>query len=246
MAFPSDSAENVAYTYDQSGHGYGIGRLTSVSDAAGTLSRSYDQFGNLVTDARTSGTVNLTTTYTYDAANRIASITYPSGAVLSYTHDTIGRITAVSAKPSGGSNTPVVSSVAYEAFGPYSGLTYGNSVAETRGFDQDYRLTRIADTGTSTLQSLAYAYYATNNVETITDGVTPSNSQNFSYDNLQRLSGAAGGYGSLAYTYNHDGNRLSETHGSTTTNYGYGTGSDLLATLSVSMPLKYPIRSGRK
>jgi YD repeat-containing protein len=43
MTFPADSAENVAYTYDQSGHGSGIGRLTSVTDAAGTLSRSYDQ-----------------------------------------------------------------------------------------------------------------------------------------------------------------------------------------------------------
>jgi YD repeat-containing protein len=28
--FPEDSAENVSYTYDQSGHGDGIGRLTSV------------------------------------------------------------------------------------------------------------------------------------------------------------------------------------------------------------------------
>lgn len=27
MTFPADSAENVTYTYDQSGHGDGIGRL---------------------------------------------------------------------------------------------------------------------------------------------------------------------------------------------------------------------------
>jgi RHS repeat-associated protein len=231
--FPSDSAENVTYTYDQSGHGAGIGRLTSMSDAAGTLSRSYDQLGNLLTDARTAGTVNLTTTYTYDAANRIASITYPSGAVVSYTRDTMGHVSSVSAQPSGGTSTPVVSSVAYKPFGPYSGLTYGNAVAETRGFDQDYRLTGIADAGTATLQNLSYAYYATNNVQAITDAVNSANSQTFSYDNLQRLSGAAGGYGSLAYTYDNDGNRLSQTHGIETTSYGYGTGSDLLATLSV-------------
>ncbi|MFZ0745598.1 MAG: DUF6531 domain-containing protein, partial [Terracidiphilus sp.] len=237
--FPSDSGENVSYTYDQSGHGYGIGRLTSVVDAAGTLSRSYDQFGNLLADARTSGTVNLTTAYTYDAANRIASITYPSGAVVSYTRDSMGRITTVSAKPSGGSSTPVASSVSYEPFGPYSGFRYGSAGQETRGFDQDYRLTNVTDLGTvrrglvRVFENLSYAYYPTNNVQTITDAVTSSNSQSFSYDNLQRLSSAAGGYGSLAYTYDHDGNRLSETHGSTTTNYGYGSGSDLLATLSV-------------
>jgi len=37
--FPASSAENVTYTYDQTGTGYafGVGRLTSVKDAAGTL-----------------------------------------------------------------------------------------------------------------------------------------------------------------------------------------------------------------
>jgi len=74
MTFPADSAENVTYTYDQSGHGDGVGRLTSVTDAAGTLSRSYDQFGNLLTDVRTTNAATLTTAYSYDAANRIASI----------------------------------------------------------------------------------------------------------------------------------------------------------------------------
>ena len=146
--FPLDRKENVTYTYDQSGHGYGIGRLTSVTDAAGSLSRSYDQFGNLLTDARTAATVNLTTTYTYDAANRIASIMYPSEAAVSYTRDTMGRITAVSAAPSGGTSTPVVSSVAYEPFGPVQSLTYGNAVAQRWGFDLDYRATSLADTGT--------------------------------------------------------------------------------------------------
>ncbi|HEU5352161.1 MAG TPA: RHS repeat-associated core domain-containing protein [Terracidiphilus sp.] len=201
--------------------------------AAGTLSRSYDQFGNLLTNARTTSAGTLTTSYTYDAANRIASITYPSQTVVSYTRDIMGRITAVTAKPSGGASTPVASNVAYEPFGPSSGLTYVNGVAETRGFDQDYRMTGVTDTGNSVLQNLGYVYYPTNNVQTITDAVNSGNSQSFSYDNLQRLSSAAGGYGSFTYTYDKDGNRLTQTHGTETTNYGYGTANDLLATLSV-------------
>ena len=236
--FPSDSAENVTYTYDQSGHGSGIGRLTSVSDAAGTLSRSYDQLGNLLADARTTSAAVLTTAYTYDAANRIASITYPSDTTVSYTHDIMGRITAVAAQPNGGTNTPVVSNVAYEPFGPYAALTYGNGITETLGFDWDYRLTGITDAGTSRLQNLAYAYYSTNNVQTITDAVNSRNSRSLSYDNLQRLSHAVGScavgcYGSFGFTYDKDGNQLSETLGATTTNYGYGTGSDQLATISM-------------
>ena len=196
--FPADSAENVTYTYDQSGHGAGIGRLTSVTDAAGTLSRSYDQLGNLLSDVRTTSAATLTTAYTYDAANRIVSIAYPSGATVSYTRDTMGRITAVAARPSGGVSAPVVSNVTYEPFGPYNGLTNGNGVAEARGFDQDYRLTGIIDMGTSTLKNLTYAYYPTNNVQTVSDAINPGSSV-----------------------------------GSTSTSYGYGTGSDRLATLSV-------------
>ncbi len=70
-------------------------------------------------------------------------------------------------------------------------------------------------------------------MQTITDAVNSGNSQSFSYDNLQRLTQAAGGYGAFGFTYDKDGNRLSQTQGIETTNYGYGAASDLLATLSV-------------
>ena len=153
--------------------------------------------------------------------------------MVSYTRDIMGRITAVNAQAPGGSSTPVVSSVGYEPFGPYSSLTYGNGVAETRGFDQDYRMTGITDTGSSVLQNLSYAYYPTNNVKTIADGVHSADSQSFVYDSLQRLSSATGSYGTYGYTYDKDGNRLTQTLGPTTTTYGYGTGNDLLQTMSV-------------
>jgi RHS repeat-associated protein len=232
--FPGDSAENVTYTYDQNGHGAGIGRLTSVTDQPGTLSRNYDQLGNLLTDVRVAGTSTLTTGYTYDLANRVSSITYPSGAVVTYNRDTMGRIASVSAQSPGGSAVPVVSSIAYEPFGPYSDLTFGNGVSETRNFDQDYRLTALTDVGTSPLQNLSYAYYPTNNVHTITDAVTPGNSQSFAYDTLQRLIQAQGGYGTEALSYDSDGNRLSEAQATYTENYGYQSGSDLLTTISIA------------
>ena len=45
-SYPGNTNENVAYGYDQSGHGFGIGRLTSVADAVGTLGLTYDERGN--------------------------------------------------------------------------------------------------------------------------------------------------------------------------------------------------------
>jgi RHS repeat-associated protein len=211
VTYPGDAAENVAYAYDQSGHGFGMGRLTSVSDAVGTLSRSYDERGNLLSESRTHGTVTLTTTYTYDAASRIASITYASGLIVAYTRDAAGRIAAMTAQPKAATSpTSLLSKITYEPFGPPTGMAYGNGVAETRTFDLDYRLTALADTGTAKVLSLAYGYDAANNVLSITDGVTSGNSQKFTYDVLNRLITASGGYGSLGYTYDANGNRLTQ------------------------------------
>ena len=133
-----------------------------------------------------------------------------------------------------------MSSVTYEPFGPDTGFRCCNAGQETRSFDQDYRLTNVTDIGgirrgeARVLENLSYAYYPTNNVQTITDAVTSGNSQSFSYDSLQRLSQAAGGYGGFGFTYDGDGNQLTQVLGATTTNYGYGAGSDQLATQSVA------------
>jgi RHS repeat-associated protein len=212
-AYPADAAENVTYTYDQTGHGFGVGRLTSVADAAGTLSRSYDERGDILSEMRVQGGAALSTAYGYDAAQRILSIGYPSGSTAAYTRDAMGRITAVTTKAAGTSATPVpvVSGVGYEPFGPPSALTFGNGVAETRTFDADYRETSLSDTGKNPLQLLGYSYDPANNVSSITDSVTAANSQAFGYDVLNRLTSAAGGYGTLGYTYDANGNRLSDT-----------------------------------
>ena len=55
----------------------GLGRLTSLTDALGTLSRSYDERGNITNETRDTKTAPLSTSYTYDAASRISAITYP-------------------------------------------------------------------------------------------------------------------------------------------------------------------------
>ena len=61
VSYPADPAENVAYTYDQTGTGFafGVGRLTSLTDAVGSLTRTYDERGNLTGETRNSGTNRL-------------------------------------------------------------------------------------------------------------------------------------------------------------------------------------------
>lgn len=214
--YPQDAAENVSYNYDQSNHGFGIGRLTSVTDAVGTLSRSSDERGNILSEIRKNGNVALATAYGYDAASRIVSVTYPSGLAVSYSRDSMGRVTAIATQAKGAAkSTTAISGIMYQPFGPVSGYSLSNGVGENRTFDLDYRLNNLSDTGKNPVQGLTYVYDAANNVKTITDSVTAANSQKFGYDNLNRLTSAVGSYGQLSYTYDALGNRVSDTPRST-------------------------------
>ena len=167
--YPGNSAENVTAFYDGSLHGFGIGQLTTVLDAVGTLNRNYDERGNRILEIR-QGSINSTTSYAYDDAGRLNSITYPSGWLISYVRDQMGRNTAITAKPPGGNTFIVVSAITYLPFGPMRALTYGNSLTETRTYDLDYRLTGIAVNGGGSRLSLTYGYDAANNVKAVTDG----------------------------------------------------------------------------
>ena len=230
--YPANVSENVTYAYDQSGRGFGVGRLTTLTDAAGTLQRSYDERGNTLQEARTISGTTLSTAYTYDAVSRIAGITYPSGWTVGYVRDAMGRTTSVTAKAPGGAVQTVASNIGYKPFGPVNSLTFGNNVVETRAFDGSYRLTSLTSVGTHPLQNLGYGYDAADNVLTNTDGVTPQNSQTFGYDTLNRLTGAMGGYGSLAYTYDSVSNRLTQTQGGILTTYSYVPQSNRLTSLT--------------
>jgi RHS repeat-associated protein len=212
-AYPGDAAENITYTYDQTGHGFGIGRLTSVADAVGTLSRSYDERGDVLSESRVQSGATLASSYAYDAAQRILSVGYPSGWTAAYSRDAMGRVTGVTTKAAGTSakSVPVVSGIGYEPFGPPNALSFGNGVAETRSFDLDYRETSLSDTGKNPVQQLGYSYDLADNVSSITNAVTAANSQVFGYDALNRLTSAAGSYGTLGYTYDPIGNRSSDT-----------------------------------
>jgi RHS repeat-associated protein len=223
---PGDAAENVAYVYDQSGAGFGIGQLTKVTDSAGTLTRSYDERGNVLKETRTLGAAILTTTYAYDAASRIASITYPSGWAALYTRDAMGRVTAVAAKPPHGAAVPVARSIAYQPFGPVAGLVLGNGITETRAYDLDYRLTALSDAGNKAVRTAKYAYNAADDVLSVADNVFGT--QKFTYDALDRLSGASGFYGSPLYSYDPVGNLLRIANGTAITSLVYAADSNRL------------------
>jgi YD repeat-containing protein len=108
----------VSYTYDQGTNG--IGHLTSLTDQAGSGSYSYDVMGRTASESRSLAGITKSMSYTYDLDGSLNTLTYPSGAVITYTPDSAGHhVSAVDnvnninyVTGSGGPN-------------PSSGATYG-------------------------------------------------------------------------------------------------------------------------
>ena len=209
-AYPADSTLNVSLTYDQTGHGSGVGQLTSLTDQAGSLSLSYEQRGLVTSNARTISSNVYTTGYSYESAGRLASITYASsGWKLSYVRDNAGQVSSVTDKPPSSGAVNLATSITHMPFGPVASLTYGNGVTDARTYDLDYRMTSVKDVGTGNVQYLSYGYDADNNVHTITDNVTTANNQTLTYDAIDRLKTATGSYGTIStITYDSNSNRL--------------------------------------
>jgi YD repeat-containing protein len=155
-------------------------------------------------------------------------MTYPSGRTLAYSFDSLGRISQVSTTPLGGGAQVVASNIAYQPFGGVKSYTLGNGQTYTRGFDLDGRIASY-NLGA---QTFAIGYDAASRISFISDAANPTNTNTYSYDNLDRLIGAV--LPSLPYAYAYDavGNRTSKTVGSSTDTYTSDTASNRLASIT--------------
>lgn len=231
--YPADSALNVAFTYDQSGHGKGVGQLTSLTDAAGSLSLNYEERGLVTANNRTISSNAYNTAFTYQSAGRLSTLTYASSNwMAAYTYDTAGQVTTVTTKPPSSGAVNLATSVLHMPFGPVKSFTYGNGVTETRTYDLDYRTTAIkANNGGTNIYYSSFGYNANDNVTSILDNVTASRHQTLAYDSSNWLKYASGSYGSnITMTYDSSGNR--KTYGAT--NYTVASGSNRYSSAGAS------------
>ncbi len=194
---------SVTFRYDEPEALYGVGQLTSITDASGVSKYSYTASGELasqelIVDGRT-----LLTNYTYDGAGLLASIEYPSGRKAVYQRNVAGEVIGITLNNGVNSRT-LVSDLVRKPFGPVTDLTHGNGLWEERQYDMNYQLESVQVAGA---MHRSYLYTANSNVDSITDLMDSSYSQTFNYDKLSRLIEATGGYGTREYTYNYNGNR---------------------------------------
>jgi RHS repeat-associated protein len=215
---------SVVLTYDTGTNG--TGHLTKMVDPAGTTSWTYDQYGDVLSKSQTTGSLTLTTTYTYDSDKRLSTIKYPSTKTLTYAYDSSGRISGI---------TGGVTSISYFPFGMAKQWTEPNSTTYLRGFDQDGRITSVTLNSTTTnVQTITY-----DNANRIT-GLTETGLSNktYGYDSDDRLTSFFNGTATTSYTYDADGNRTSMSLSGTTT-LSYTTTSNMVQSLTGTTTANY-------
>jgi RHS repeat-associated protein len=211
IIYPANTPENVTNTYDQTGHGFGIGYLTSATDAAGTLSRSYDERGNITTDSRVVTGVTLATAYQYDSVGRLSKITYPSAIAQSYTYDTAGRLGTLGLVAGGVTKS---GTILHQPFGDITSITnYGTTLTEAYAYDLDGDMTSaIAHVGSTAVMDRSYSYDNAKNLSEGDDNLDSHNENQFWYDGNNRMNefhfgGADGG---RRYQFDNIGNSYSD------------------------------------
>ncbi len=230
VVYPASPSENMTYTYDaHSATNFGVGLLTGLVDQSGTTTFTYNERGDLLTDKDTIASKSYTTTYSYDLADNVSKIIYPSGDSVSYLRDLASRINSAIYTPTGGgASTTIVGNITYDPFGPVTSMQYGNGLTSTFTYNQNYLLTKLVTSGTASVQNLTIAYNAANYVSSLSDSLDSTRNQTFTYDAAYHLTQATGQYGTISYAYDADGNRTSMTAGSATTAYSYHSTNNLL------------------
>jgi RHS repeat-associated protein len=165
------------------------------------------------------GTAVYTTQTGYDSLGRVSSISYPDGTSVQYAFNGPLLDRAFDAA------TNYAQYTGYNALGQPARLTLGNGVTTDYQYKpNNFRLHSIFTTHTATsqcFQSLLYNYDSVANVTDIIDyrnpttgvcgSVSQTNTQNFGYDGLNRLTAATGPYGAFSYAYNEIGNMTSNS-----------------------------------
>lgn len=238
VSYPT-AALDVFYYYDQANattgctSSYPIDRLTQMVDATGTTTYCYDAHGNVILKSQLIGGNTYTTSYTWDAANRLMGIGYPDGATVTYTRNADGRIASVSATPAGGINTPIVDSIGYLPFGPATAYNFADAdQVLDKLYDANYRATDIEGSDLN----LHFTRDAMGDVtaEGNAPGV-PTPNETYLYDPLYRLLQVDGPTGSAwqSYTYDKTGDRLTKAMaGLGTDTYSYQSGTHRLLSIS--------------
>ncbi|MBI9090584.1 MAG: RHS repeat protein [Desulfobacterium sp.] len=222
----ADTSQDMAFTYDEGENGKG--RPTGKTGPGYSYVFKYNTLGLISSETKTIDAVSHTTRYAYDNTGRLTEMTYPSGRTVTYELNADGQY--LSASTSDSETTDLLAANAnYQSFGPNTGFDFANGIKLTKSYDLGYNLVGITAGKPPIIENnpvtphvdLSYTRRFSGNIETISDHLNPAGNQNFTYDDLYRLTNASTNHGELTYTYDTVGNRRTKNTATVDETYNY-------------------------
>jgi len=203
----------VDFTYDVNGN------LTRWSDGSYSAAYGYDKNDRKLTETVDYGAFSLAYSYSYDAAGNKASYTGPDAVTVTYHWDK-ARLSRI-ALPGAGS----IGYAGYTWNSPNK-ITYPGGGMRQLVYDALQRPTAITvvDPASNPVMDYGYQYDAVGN---ITQKATDDLTYDYRYDELDRLTESQSGLETEAWTYDPNGNRLSDARHAG--DWQYNANDELLA-----------------
>lgn len=213
------------FTYDEGA--FGKGRLTRFNDDTGKTTYSYNAAGEIVQQVNNIYGGLHTTSWSYDTAGRRTSMSYPTGVVINYQYDNVGRIASITSNQ--GAWGTIADSFLYQ---PVSGQRYawrfGNNKPRKVTYDADGRTTSLYGGG----QHVDIEYSPVDNLTKMTDYGNPAQSQVLDYDMVDRVKSIWRDGDSQFFSIDQAGNRTLQTRKGTGYNFVPDASSNRLSSWS--------------
>jgi RHS repeat-associated protein len=210
ITYPQNPENNVKYTYGNTGDSDNrAGRIVLQEDASGAQEFFYGPLGEVVKNIRTvvipqHDEQTYVTEWQYDTWNRLTSMTYADGEVVTYTYNVGGLLRSMDGKKKS-STFSYVKQLGYDKFEQRVFLAYGNGTKTTYNYEPARRRLEKMTAQTSAKRLFmdnVYTYDKVNNILSLenkaavpaTNLMGGSSIYTYSYDDLYRLTSANGSY----------------------------------------------------
>ena len=212
VLYPENLFNRVTYTYGKAGDKYNrAGRLALVEDASGGEAYYYGRQGEVTKTVRTvMASVADIRTYvygaTYDSWNRVQTMTYPDGEVVTYHYNAAGQVESLTSNKQGRQSV-IVDRIGYDKEGHTVYTKLGNGTETTYTYDKQrdrLQVMNLTADGQTVMEN-RYQYDAVDNILGITNAANPTSltklnraklggrsSHTYEYDELNRLIHASG------------------------------------------------------
>ena len=212
VLYPENLFNRVTYTYGKAGDKYNrAGRLALVEDASGGEAYYYGRQGEVTKTVRTvMASVADIRTYvygaTYDSWNRVQTMTYPDGEVVTYHYNAAGQVERLTSNKQGRQSV-IVDRIGYDKEGHTVYTKLGNGTETTYTYDKQRERLQVMNLTADgqTVMENRYQYDAVDNILGITNAANPTSltklnkaklggrsSHTYEYDELNRLIHASG------------------------------------------------------